>query len=218
VLDLVHEIDLEAFSCAPRDTAVRVLRRTLATAGGSAPPAELGAVEEVARRIATGAPARTTATLGGCVIETAPPGSQRPALIRIYREPKRDGGLPRRVVEPGACLLWDARFWAEVHARQPASAEVGPLGEDWPQIAAAYPVLHSLPIPAGAICGLPVFRREGAVIAAPILAAFALRAGDHGAAAALAGPVRAGSTAPGDIGNADLRTRPRHRGARESDD
>lgn len=213
VLGLVHEIDLDGFADAPDETAVRVLRRVLADAGGEAPAAKLGAIEDAAVRIVSGRRDRLGLTLGGCVVEALPASKTRPALIRVFREPDRHGGLPRLTLKPGERVLWDGRFWAEVGASHPEPAEIGPLGADWPQLATAYPVIATLPVPAAAAHGIPVFRRDRRIIAAPLLAAYATAAGDTAAAVDLAGPSRARGSEANAIGNADLRTERRKRTA-----
>jgi tRNA(Ile)-lysidine synthase len=188
VLGLVHEIDWDALGGAPDETAVRVLRRVLAVAGGHAPPAELGAVEDAVGRLASERQGRVAFTLGGCVVEALPAAKARGALIRIYREPDRDGGLPSVVVNPGERALWDGRFWADVREDYPQPVEIGPLGADWPPLVAAYPILANLPVPAAAARGIPAFRSGGRIVAVPLLANFARAAGDEAAAAKLAGP------------------------------
>ncbi len=206
VLGLVHEIDLDGFVGAPDETAVRVLRRVLTAAGGDAPAAELGAIEDAAARIVSGRRDRLGLTLGGCVVEALPASKTRPALIRVFREPDRDGGLPRLTLNPGESVLWDGRFWAEVGASHPQPAEVGSLGADWPQLALAHPVLGTLPVPAAAARGIPVFRREGRIISAPLLAAYALAAGDRAMAVELAGPSHPSGSDGNPNSHADLRT------------
>lgn len=65
----------------------------------------------------------------------------------------------------------------------------GPLGADWPRLVAVHPSLSALAIPAAAARGIPVFRRGGDVVAAPLLVAILTAAGDAAGAAALAGPL-----------------------------
>jgi tRNA(Ile)-lysidine synthase len=208
VLGIVREIDRDALAVAPSETAVRVLRRVLAIAGGKAPPAELGAVEDAVGRLAADPCGPVAFTLGGCVVEAMPRAAARRALIRVYREPDRDGGLPRISLEPGERVLWDRRFRAEVSNEHQEAVEVGPLGSDWAALSAAHPVLARLPVPAAAARGIPAFRSGGGIIAVPLLAEFALGAGDEAAAAALAGPLRAGATGARRFGEALLRTTP----------
>ena len=187
VLGIVREIDRDELRDAPRETAVRLLRRCLAATGGAAPRAELGAIEDAMWRI-TSAGDELTFTLGGCLVDIVRAGRGRAGVVRILREPDRDGGLPRLWLQPGASAVWDARFGVLVRDGHPGLVEVGPLGPDWTHLTSTYRVLAGLPVPGAAARGVPAFRVDGRLAAVPLLAEFAMAQGDRGAALALAGP------------------------------
>ena len=182
---LVYEIDLAALSAAPKETAVRVVRRVLRRAGGGAPPADLGAVELAAGRLVEGTnlPAFT---LGGCIVEVSRADRDQRGIARIYREPDRDGGLPVIRLFPGAAALWDERFHVAVTDVAPHGVEVGPLGDDWLPLVADLPALAALHLPHAAARGAPAFRAEGRLVAVPLLAGLLAQIGAGEAADRLA--------------------------------
>ena len=208
VLGIVHQVDWGLLADAPAETAARVLRRVLDFAGGEAPAADLGAVEDAVRRIVSSSDGRLAFTLGGCILETVPGTPMQPGRVRIYREPDRSGGLSRSIVRPGERVLWDGRFWATVDASHPRAVEVGALGAEWASLATTHPSLTSLSIPAAAARGIPAFRSGGRVIAVPLLAEYARGIGDTWTASEMAGPVCAGAAGPPGVEEAGLRIEP----------
>lgn len=195
ILNVVHQIDCALLAREPEEIAIRLFRNVLAEAGGAAPPASLAQAEEAWRQLAAAAPAHAAFTLGGCIIEALPRDAPRPAVIHIYREPERDGGLPSICLRPGEGALWDQRFWAEVGSGSPGPVTFGPLGDDWPGLASAHPCLATLALPAAAMRGLPVFREHGRLVAAPLLAELAAERGEAAAAGMLRGPLSPGPPA-----------------------
>jgi tRNA(Ile)-lysidine synthase len=187
---LVHRLDLPLLAAAPEETAVRVLRRVLLRAGGAARPADLGTVELAAARLRSSSTPPTAFTIGGCIVDFDTTGPDfPPRSARLYREPDRDGGLPRLTVAPGQTLTWDARFRVALAPGHPEPVEVGPLGPTWFELAAAFPGLAALALPAAAARGIPAFRGPDGLIAVPLLAALADELGKREAARHLAGPV-----------------------------
>ncbi len=187
---IVLEINRDRVAGAPDAIGLRLLRRALAQAGGAAKPAELAAVESAYRRLfRADAAAQPAFTLGGALIEAVQPDRPHTAVIRLDREPHRDGGLPTITVAAGDGAAWDARFWVEVGLGHAEPVQVGPLGDDASGLVRVHNCLSALPIAAGAMRGVPVFRQRGLIVAAPLLAVFARLHGDLAAAAALLGPV-----------------------------
>ncbi|MEZ5856474.1 MAG: tRNA lysidine(34) synthetase TilS [Hyphomicrobiaceae bacterium] len=186
VLDAVFEVDRARLTAEP-EAGVRLFRRLLDRAGGSARPAGLSAVEAAFERLAAGR-APQTFTLGGCLVDLAERTSDPGPRLRIYREPEREGGLPVLTLEPGKAGLWDDRFLVSVWHGHRAVSEVGPLGDGLAALAAEHPVLQRLPIPGAAARGLPAFREAGALVAVPTLAAFAEAQGASETARLLSGP------------------------------
>lgn len=201
---VVYDIDREALASASVETAVRVLRRVLARAGGAAPPADLGAIEAAAARLLA-APDVPAFTLGGCIVETVRAAGTASGMVRIYREPDRDGGLPRLEVAPGEAARWDERFEVAVGAESPGSVEVGPLAEDWPLLVAEIPALSRLGLPRAAARGIPAFRSRGKLLAVPVLADLLRDRGEPEAARRLAGLAESG---PDEFSVSSFSTRP----------
>ncbi len=202
VLGVVHLIDFGMLVLAPEETGMRLLRGVLAKAGGCARAAELSAVEDAYRRLRSLAlsPRREmTLTLGGCIVELVGSASDAHArdakwaskgVIKIYREPDRDGGLPHLTLSPGEGAIWDRRVWGDVAATYPGSVDFGPLGREWGRLAAQFPSLGSLGLPMAAGRGLPAFQKSGTILAVPILAEAARSLGDEAAAVILDGPLQ----------------------------
>ena len=201
-LDLVHEIECKAFAETPVETAIRVLRRILARAGGAARPPELMAVEEAATRLRAGKPQVDSFTIGGCIVDCAREN------VRIYREPGRGGGLDHLRLIPGDRVLWDNRFWAEAAAGLRREVEIGPLGEDWASMRTDYPVLATLGLPAAAAHGMPVFRAAGRIVSAPLLSDAVRALGDSASADALEGASYSGTALPAGLKSNGLSLRP----------
>jgi tRNA(Ile)-lysidine synthase len=198
IAGLVYEIDLASLSDASGETAVRILRRVLAEAGGAAPPAELDAVEAAVVRLLAGSNVPTF-TLGGCLIEATTENGSSRAVVRVCREPDRDGGLPSIVIAPGETACWDERFHASVSETHPRPVDVGPLGADWKALLTEFPALARLELPLPAARGMPAFRESGKLLAVPALAVLLRNIGERDAASSLAGPVgwaQDGSPAP----------------------
>ncbi|MEZ5817263.1 MAG: tRNA lysidine(34) synthetase TilS [Hyphomicrobiaceae bacterium] len=189
VWGVVHEIDRSALCSVPFETAVRIVRRVLAHAGGSARPAELGAVEEAVTRLRTDSTV-SAFTIGGCIVDARPARDAETRFLRIYREPDRDGGLPRMSVAPGQAAIWDARFRVSVGAWHGTAVDVGPLGSDWSRLITEFPDLSRLALPSAAARGIPAFREAGRLLAVPWLAWMAGSVGAADATAALSGPLR----------------------------
>jgi tRNA(Ile)-lysidine synthase len=201
-LDLVHEIERDAFAETTAETATRILRRILARAGGAARPPELIAVEEAAARLRAGERRGETFTIGGCIVDCARKN------VRIYREPARGGGLHHLRLTPGERVLWDNRFWAEAAAGLRREVEIGPLGEDWASLRADHPALATLDLPAAAAHGMPVFREARRIVSAPLLADAARALGDRASADALEGACHSGTDLPADWKPVGLHLRP----------
>jgi hypothetical protein len=77
---------------------------------------------------------------------------------------------------------------------------------------AAHPILAGLLVPTAAARGIPAFRSSGRIVAVPLLADYALGAGDEAAAVELAGPTHPDAAGARRIGDAVLRMTPRSRG------
>ncbi len=188
VLGVVLEIDRDRVAGAPGEIGLRLLRRALGQAGGDANPAELSTIETAVARLFHDTPdLHPPFTIGGCIVE----GGYRDGthVLRIYREPDRDGGLPVMKLTPGETAVWDRRFWASVAPGYSGTVDVGPIGADWPALVARHTCLSGVPVPVAAVRGLPAFRSAGVLVAAPMLAEFARNQGDVAAAMALSGPL-----------------------------
>jgi tRNA(Ile)-lysidine synthase len=188
IAGLVYEIELASLADASRETAVRILRRVLAEAGGAAPAAELDAVETAVVRLLAG-PGVPSFTLGGCLIEIATEKGSSRAVVRVCREPDRDGGLASIVIAPGETACWDGRFHVSVSKTHPRPVDVGPLGVDWKVLLTAYPALDRLKLPLAAARGMPAFRENGKLLAVPGLAVLLGNIGERDAASIFAGPI-----------------------------
>lgn len=189
--DLVHSIDRSRLASAPADIGLRVFRRVLAAAGGTARPADLAAVEQAFHRLMDEGPRPRPTTLGGCIIEAWGATDAAPAAILVYREPGRKGGLASMRLNPGESALWDGRVWASLAPEAPHSVEFGPMGEHWHRLIDRHPCLAKLPLPAAAGRGLPAFQLDGAVMAVPSLVDWARIHGDREAVATCEGPLLA---------------------------
>ncbi|MGE0764867.1 MAG: tRNA lysidine(34) synthetase TilS [Hyphomicrobiaceae bacterium] len=183
---LVYEIDRDVVAGAPVDTAVRVIGRMLRRAGGAAPHADLGSVEAAVLRLVAGS-ANRPFTLGGCIVECARLKAMSAMVVRVYREPDRDGGLPRIVLAPGETAFWDERFRVAVSQDYAGRVEVGPLDEDWATLCVAHPDLVRIGLPRAAARGIPAFRQSGRLVAVPLLSALLQGQAAEGAAGELAG-------------------------------
>jgi tRNA(Ile)-lysidine synthase len=198
IAELVYEIDLASLADAPRETAVRILRRVLAEAGGTAPAAELDAVETAVARLLAESDVPSF-TLGGCLVGIATEKGSSRAVVRVCREPDRDGGLPSIAIAPGETACWDGRFHVSVSETHSRPVDVGPLGADWKALLTAHPTLDRLKLPLAAARGMPAFRENGKLLAVPGLAVLLGNIGERDAASILAGPIgraRDGSSAP----------------------
>jgi tRNA(Ile)-lysidine synthase len=167
------EIDAVYLAELPDEYAVRILAHLLRAFGGSAPPARLSQIEQLAARMIrpVGAPDRTRAeTLGGCRITHDGAG-----LMRIWRELGR-GGLPELELQPGTQKIWDRRFSVALGAGETEPAEVRALGLD--NIARIGEVggsaeLERLRVPGDAVSTLPSFWQGGRLVAVPSLSSAA---------------------------------------------
>ena len=191
-VETVLAVDLDRVAREPVEIRARLLRDVLRRAGGDGRQAELSAVEEAAQQLwsgeGSGAP---SLTLGRCRLEANSIGKADRGRLLVYRETERQPGLPSLTLGAGCGTLWDHRIWVSVAKSHSGTVEIGPLGDDASRLAGEYKCLIELPVPLRALSGLPAFRRDGRLIAAPMLAEFARRAGDRTAAAELAGPVDA---------------------------
>jgi tRNA(Ile)-lysidine synthase len=165
---LFAEIDAAHLTELPDEYVVRILAHLLRVFGGSAPPARLSQIEQLAARIISAADAATdqfrAETLGGCRI--ARDGAGR---IRIWREWGRDG-LPTLELQPGAPQIWDRRFSVALGAGETETVEVRALGPDniaWLGEAGGLAELELLQAPSDAVCTLPSFWRGGRLVAVP---------------------------------------------------
>ncbi|MFV0296571.1 MAG: tRNA lysidine(34) synthetase TilS [Hyphomicrobiaceae bacterium] len=183
LLDAVHEVDWTGLVAEP-ELGIRLLRRLVGDAGGGALAAELSAVEAAFERVRT-ARGRFSFTLGGAIIEGEATAG---GVVLIFREPDRAGGLQRIRLSPGMAVVWDDRFQAALWAGHPGSVEIGPLGSDIVDLLAKYSGLSPLPVPAGAVRGLPAFRQDDELVAVPALAELLRSRGDEAGARALLGP------------------------------
>ncbi|MFM9847096.1 MAG: tRNA lysidine(34) synthetase TilS [Hyphomicrobiaceae bacterium] len=171
---LFAEIDAAHLAELPDEYAVRILAHLLRMFGGSAPPARLSQIEQLAARII--APAGTAAdqsraeTLGGCRIVRDDAGR-----MRIWREWGRDG-LPTLELQPGAQKIWDQRFSVALGAGETETVEVRAFGPDdiaWLREAGGLAELERLRAPSDAIFTLPSFWRNGRLVAVPYFPALA---------------------------------------------
>lgn len=188
VLGLVWDVELAQLVAAPEEIGIRLLRRLIGRVGGSAPPPELGSLEQGYRHMVDAEPGRFAMTLGGCILETTRHAALRRSVARVYREPDRGQGLPVIHFEPGDSALWDDRFQVRVSAGYDRAVEVGPLGSDWTPLAASLTRLGQPGIPVAALRGMPVFRSGGRLVAVPLLATCAAARGEEAAIAELTGP------------------------------
>ncbi|MGD9803778.1 MAG: tRNA lysidine(34) synthetase TilS [Hyphomicrobiaceae bacterium] len=169
IAELVYDVDRAQLAQAPRETSVRLVRRLLVRAGGAAPPADLGAIETAVDRLIE-LPVVSAFTLGGCIVDIDRETSSTLGLVRIYREPDRDGGLPHVELMPGEAVRWDERFLVAVRAGYSSRVVVGPLGADWSGVLAAFPSLARVGLPRAAARGIPAFRGADGLLAVPLLA------------------------------------------------
>jgi len=203
-LDTVFAIDLDRVAGEPHEIGIRLLREVLRRAGGDARQAELSSVEDAARRLRDGRDGGAVSlTLGRCRLEGNSIGMTDGRRLLIYRETDRPPGLPTVALAPGGGALWDDRIWVSISKSHSGTVEIGPLGDDAARLAQAHKCLAMLPVPLRTLSALPAFRHDGGIVAVPMLATFARKAGDASAAAALAGPLEAS----GDGGQPCLRAR-----------
>ncbi len=189
VFGLVYEVDRDLLTREPAEIGIRLLRQVLAAAGGDGGPADLSSVESAYHRIISTQPNRQALALGGCIVETFRREQRARVWVRVYREPDRAGGPASIHLAPGEDALWDGRVRVRVSDKCSGPVEFGPLGDDWPRLAARHPCLSAVPIPAAAARSLPTFRNAGEVVAAPFLVQYAWAREDEAAAAALTGPL-----------------------------
>lgn len=188
--EVVEEIDHAGVTGEPDEIGVRLLRRLIDRIGGASERPSLSAIEDAHARLFRSRAALVPAfTLGGTIVERrATTAGDR---VLIYREPDRGDGLPTLTLAPGQSALWDARIRVSLAAHGEAAVEVGPLGDDWTCLARTHPSLAAIALPAAAMRGLPAFRRDGRIVAVPMLVRFAEHAGDGATAAALSDPADA---------------------------
>jgi len=157
---------------SPPERLVRILRRVLATFGGSAAPASLEQVETLAELVQARAKVSVTpgwlagVTLGGCRIA----GSD-PRKLSVIREWGRDG-LPEAPLPAGHEISWDGgRFRVAAAADAPAGVMVRALGADgWLRLKQLVPALGDWRAPPAAVATLPAIWRSDELLAVPYFA------------------------------------------------
>ncbi len=157
-------LNFAKFASGHGEFRTRLLRRLISENGGSAPPAQLSEIEDLAARIATGVTG--AATLGGVIIRW----SDRDNKLSICREPGRFAPPPLRLT-PGQSAVWDQRFVVGLEAgavsEQMCQSEpvcVRALG------AADYATLRkelSRELPSEVAATLPAFILAGQPLAVP---------------------------------------------------
>jgi hypothetical protein len=160
------EIDAAYLAKLPDEYAVRILAHLLRAFGGSAPPARLSQIEQLAARLLPTSGAAQAETLGGCRITHDGAG-----LMRIWREWGR-GGLPELELQPGTQKIWDRRFSVALGAGETEPAEVRALGLDniaWIGEVGGSAELERMRVPGDAVSTLPSFWRGGRLVAVPSL-------------------------------------------------
>jgi tRNA(Ile)-lysidine synthase len=168
------EIDAVYLAELPDEYAVRILAHLLRAFGGSAPPARLSQVEQLAGRLLSTFGAVQAETLGGCRITHDGAG-----LMRIWREWGR-GGLPELELQPGTQKIWDRRFSVALGAGETEPAEVRALGLDniaWIGEVGGSVELERLRVPGDAVSTLPSFWQGGRLVAVPSLSSAAGESG-----------------------------------------
>jgi len=147
----------QAFRAAPEEVGLRLLARLLGVIGGDAYSPRLERLERLYGEVRGGLVAgRTLAGCRVCAVE---------GDILICREAARMA--PPLPLVPGAVLLWDGRFRAEVAAEIPAGLRLGGLGpRGWRRVTAGG-AGGGIPIPARS--GLPAVWDEVGVCQVPHL-------------------------------------------------
>ena len=164
------EIDAAYLAELPDEYAVRILAHLLRAFGGSAPPARLSQIEQLAARLLPTSGAVQAETLGGCRITHDGAG-----LMRIWREWGR-GGLPELELQPGTQKIWDRRFSVALGAGETEPAEVRAVGLDniaWIGEVGGSAELERLRVPGDAVSTLPSFWQGGRLVAVPSLSSAA---------------------------------------------
>jgi tRNA(Ile)-lysidine synthase len=162
------EIDAASLAELPDEYAVRILAHLLRAFGGSAPPARLSQIEQLAARLLPTSGAAQAETLGGCRITHDGAGR-----MRIWREWGR-GGLPSLELQPGAQKIWDRRFSVALGAGESEPVNVRALGSDniaWLGEVGGSAELERLRAPGDAVATLPSFWQRGRLVAVPSLSA-----------------------------------------------
>jgi tRNA(Ile)-lysidine synthase len=147
------------FAAAARAVLLRALWRLLVAVGGDDYPPRHDRLASLADALlAHGGRGRFKRTLAGVVIEW------RGGRFGFYREGGREG-LPTLPMRPGATFIWDHRFEVTAGKTTPAGVTIGPLGEEDRREIGAAAGTHA----AGALAAIPVLRRKGRIVAAPLL-------------------------------------------------
>ena len=126
---------------------VRILSRLLDVFGGEASGAQLSQIEALAERVLSpGAGASGRLTLGGCIVDIRD-DTGRGRVLSLFRETRRTP-LPSLLLQPGAGVFWDRRFYVSLAASAPVAVRVGPCD---PAMAKGRPD----GLPRLAVAGLP---------------------------------------------------------------
>lgn len=193
------DIDGAAFRALPGDVARRILAALVAAVGGGAYPVRRERAER-AFAAAWRDGASGGRTLGNCVLDI------RPAVVRLYREPRRAveaialGRPPDGSGNGTARIRWDGRFDLDIDrsAGLPAAgAEVRRLGErGWQSISGRVGSAVAAAIPGPARFSLPAIWSENAIVEVPHIGFAAAGIGQKIVRSAVFRPDRAAFGAP----------------------
>ncbi|HEC90979.1 MAG TPA: tRNA lysidine(34) synthetase TilS [Alphaproteobacteria bacterium] len=156
-------LDRNAIIAAPGEVALHVLGRVLMVAGGGNHKPRR---RKLKRLWAALGRKDISLTLGGCRVEEHSGGA-----LLVCREARN---LPEiSDIQPGRRVIWDNRFEAFVgagHSPTASPLSLAALGESgWAEVVGNAPEVRQSPVPRAVRAGLPAFRDDAGILAAPHL-------------------------------------------------
>lgn len=157
-------VDRAAFAAAASEIAERALVALLTTVGGSEYPPRHPSLEVLCGQMRQRGTKAVRRTLGGCRILSV--GTD----FLICREA---GRCEEAIAAPGACVLWDRRFFIRLPQRGSRSAarfRIGPLGTaGWTEIRQKIAEKGGVALPKPVRFALPAVYERDSIIAVPHL-------------------------------------------------